>query len=187
MVTFADLLALLLALFVLLQTFRAGAPSGPRPMGEIRLAGPTAAPDGPRLRLQAPAQTDYLGTVLFTALRNGPAGRLIDLRLVPGALLLRAPLAVWTGTRGGREPLRDVAGVLQRVVDGLTVRVHLPTALRGPGLDRRLRLEALEVGERFAGRLRAAGFRGRIAVVLGPPGGAAGWTLDILVDRDGKG
>ncbi len=185
LITFADLLALLLALFVLLQSFRVPSPSGSRLLPEDRVAGPLESMGEPRLRLQAPQHTDYLGTILFTALRNGEAGRQIDLRLTPGALLMRAPLEVWTGGQSGREPLRDVAGILQRVTEELTVRVHVPTALRGAGMTRQVRLEALDIGDRFAARLRAAGFQGRVAVVLGPPGGQVGWTLDIVMDRYG--
>ncbi len=184
LLTFTDLAALLLALFILILSMRTP-PSfeGVLTARDRALRPAQASPRAPRLRLEPIRDTDYLGTILFNALKQTAAGQQVRMRPTSEGLLLRAPLDLWTATGGG--PLDDVSAALDRVARGLQIRVHVPAGLRGAGLGGEARGEAFGIGLAFARRLRETGFTGAVAVLLGPPARGTGWTIDLVVDDHG--
>ncbi len=184
LVVFADLLALLIALFVLILSTRT-----PPVLTPPRNGGAEDAPvleairKPPSLRLSPVTDTDYLGPVLFNALSEAGLSRVVETRLLRNGVLLRARLSAWTRGPAGQEPARDVVAVLERLGNRVDLRIHVPTSLRGSGLSALTREQALVQGRSFARRLQGMGLTRNLTVLLGSTGDGGDWLVDIIVVR----
>ncbi len=200
LVSFADLLAILLAIFILIHSVQTdevsaggdnGGETGPR----------TAEPPGPVLRLDYGTDTDYLSSLLGNALDDLGLADRVELVVLSREVLIRAPLDVWTDGVGpdlrlpGRAvrpmaetPLGALAGFLGRLSNRVDLRIHPRTGLRGGRLPAQAREETLKRGLRAADLMMSAGLAHPPGVVIasGGEGEALKWVLDVVVDRHGR-
>ncbi len=189
MVTFVDLLGLLIGMFVLTLSML-----DPQrlPISDHPAFSTFREQDGPA------TNTDYLGTVLRNALNREEEADRVAVQLQKDHIVLRSSLDRWLADRigpDGTEPaalLRDLSGVLGRLNNHIYIVAHMEEETGQPGPSLNLQIAVLTKGLSVADRLTAYGLSSRIPVLLGTEmgqgedwDGTDGPLIDIIVLRHG--